>query len=176
MTSEVTGWKYRSPAEKMLKEYVFNNASKLYNHYMRKILHNSLEIYFTKLSLYHPWNEVILGNFNYLVQCLKQFLLKLKQVTYIHIHYYGHTTWFKPLKTSHLQGNKKPAHNTFHFNLHSKLQINMTFYHIYFSSSSFLNCNFGSLNIKPFSHNIKKTLYDFKILWYCPKIYYLSSI
>ena len=42
-------------SEEMMNKYVFTNASKHWNHYVRKMLHVSLEIYFPK-SIHYEYN------------------------------------------------------------------------------------------------------------------------
>ena len=166
---------YQSLEVTLFRKYVFNNASKHWNHYVRKLLHNSLEICLPESSQCHPWIEVPLNSLNYLVQYLNQTILKLKKVknlqfnamstTASYVPDVGNIVLIKPLQTSHFKGGKESQYYNLYFNLHPKLHLNITFHYIFFSSNSFLKCSFGSLSIKPFANiNNRPISYGFK---YC---------
>ena len=94
--------------EDTMKKYVFTNASKHWNHYVRKMVHVSLEIYFhknihteirfdpslmnftiTESIQYVPIEESVKMYLKHLNQCLKQFHFKSRQFDNMYISKYG---------------------------------------------------------------------------------------
>ena len=176
--------KYLSPEERMLKKYVFTNASRHWKHYLRKLLHNSLQTYFPKipasipdfllirlptkvvqnLNKYLPISDNALNCLFYLSQHVKLFLAKQKQVQELEIvslitsgwFLVGNKTVFEPLKTSFLKGANQRQNSVLHFILDPNLHLNLSVHYIYFSSNAFLKCQIASLTVFSFIQNHDK--------------------
>ena len=151
IASEVTTPKQHTSLEgRMLKKYVFNNASKHWNHYVRKLLHSSL---FPLLK-----NKFLTIYLQGLVKLVEHFFIKSKQVNHWHYKISSFSTGINDEGTSYdplmtyrfLETTIGVVHYVQikqHFILHPYLHLNMTVHYIYFSSNSFHQCYFGSLTI-----------------------------
>ena len=157
MALEVTTLKQHTSLEgRMLKTYVFNNASKHWNHYVRKLLH-SLMFHLLK-------NKILIIYLECLVKIVENFFINSKQVKY---WYYSRNVFIiSSIKNERTSDEPLITHRFLesthrvvryvqikqHFILHPTLHLNLTFHYIYLSSNSFLQCNFGSLSIWNYYH------------------------
>ena len=139
MTSEVTALKQHTSLEgRMLKKYVFNNASKHWNHYVRKLLDSSIFLLLKKIFL-----TIYLQD---LVKLVEHFFIKSKQVKkwryrnfFVISAIKDEGTSYEPLMTLRFL---EPILEILqyvqikqHFILHPSLHLNMTVHYIYFSSN-----------------------------------------
>ena len=159
----------------MLQKYVFANASKHWNHYVRKLLHKSLDKHRGIISLlqtddYSPPAKTNLICLKYLLHRVKLFIDKSKQVNNEQCVRY-HNFFRKPLKTYRFNNpryykSKSGQYLVFlvHFRLHPNFHLNITAHYIYFSANSFLKCYFGNLVVRNFLRNTKDNGFNFK---YC---------
>ena len=166
--------------EAILKKFVFTNAAKLWNRYVTKLIQYSIEKIFSKMitrnkmSVYYlPYNKSLKICIQLLMEEIKDFLFKSKKVNVCHVDLYllwsknyiireiHETILFKSLMTyrpSFLQMNWFPDNNIDdvqvkqHFILNPNFYLHISFYYIYFSSSSFLKCFFGNLMIQNIAH------------------------
>ena len=118
------------------------------DHYVRRLLYNSLEIYFSKSNQYHLCEETVLNSLNYLVKSLRKIVVMSKQVKQMWFHLkifmiFNPITLLEPLKTHSI--GLAAGQFSVHFHLHPNLHLNMTFHYIYFSSNTFFKCCFGEL-------------------------------
>ena len=178
-----------SPERRILMKYVFTNASKHWNHYIRKLLHNSLEFYVMNISvdLFVPSSlfdrnpdavceENVMSCLKYLMQHVNKFVFKHKKVEYLRIvslvgagtKFKGNSILLEPIKTSSLKGVKGPQYSTLHFDLDPHFYLNMTFHYIYFSSNSFLKCNYSRLTVKSFVQTTDDIPLDFEFCGIVP--------
>ena len=148
----------------MLINYVFTNASKHWNNYVRKILHSSLEIhlpnyYKHKHSVlpkqYHPYDKNLLKYLQYLVQSVKKFVVDSQKVKRLFFYWVSSRTVLQPLKTHMFMWTPLPIPGidfrrdaSVYLNLHTHFHLNMTFHHIYFSANTFDKCSLGSLSLR----------------------------
>ena len=151
MASKVTALKQHISLEgRMLKKYMYNNASKHWNHYVRKLLDSSI---FPLLK-----NKFLTIYLQGLVKLVEQFFIKSKQVKNWHYRNFFVTTGINDEGTSYdplmtlrfLDSTRGPVlyvRIKQHFILHPNFYLNMTVHYIYFSSNSFHQCYFGSLTI-----------------------------
>ena len=94
----------------ILKQHVFSKTSKHWNHYVRKLIHSSLEIYFPSVLKYLSNTSFMesdkyvsrLGSLllylKYLLRYVKQVIVKLNKVKYMRQVVY-HNLLRKPLET-----------------------------------------------------------------------------
>ena len=146
-TTGTAGHIFESMESRLFRKYVFTNASKHWNHYVRKLLYNSLEIDFSKSNQYHLCDETLLNGLNYLVQSSGKIVVLSKQVKPLWFYFktvFNSITLLQSLKTHKIQLDDV-GQVFVHFHLHPKLHLNMTFHYIYFSSNTFLKCSFGDL-------------------------------
>ena len=167
----------------VLKQYVFSNASKHWNHYVRKLLHNSLEIYFPNIIKYHsmasfveagryiPYGRSVLLYLKYLPPHTKQVVVKLNQVKFMR-DLVAHLLQ-TPLQTYRFSFHSlpitlrrtKPGHRfSLYYVLHPNFHLKIFAHYIYFSSNSFFKCYFGKLIVQSFLHHTKTISFRFK---YC---------
>ena len=165
-TIGIKGNTFETMESRMFKKYVFTNTSKHWNHYMRKLLHNSLEVCYLKSNQCQLCNETVLNSINYLVQSSRKIVFHAKQVrrrfNYL-VKSSGKIVFpekqgkiafpekqvpsrlknllLQPLKTHIIKAAN--VHSSIHFHLHPTFHLNMTFHYIYFSSNTFLKCSFG---------------------------------
>ena len=153
MRSEGVSQEILSPEGNMLTKYVYNNASKHWNHYVRKRLHNSLERH---LSNYNkPCNKTSLTRcLISLVQSVRKLVFRSRNVQYLSFYWVNSRTGIEPLKTHRFSWISDPATGllgkgiaSVYFNLHSYLHLNVTFHYIYFSSNTFSKCSFGKVTV-----------------------------
>ena len=150
MVSEVTTLKqYTSLEGRMLKKYVFSNASKHWNHYVRKLLDSAM---FPLLK-----NKFLTIYLQCFIKLVEQFFLKSKQAKDWHYTNFfelsginDEGTSYEPLMTLRFLLSTGPyvyVQIKQHFILHPNFYLNMTVHYIYFTSNSFRQCYFGSLTI-----------------------------
>ena len=165
MSSGAVSKKILSPEGNILKEYVYNNASKHWNHYVRKLLHNSLEKHLSKYN--KPCNKTPLTRcLISLVQSVRKLVFMSENIKYLSFYWVNSRTVLEPLRT-----------HGFSWISHSYLYLNVTFYYIYFSSNTFSKCSFGKITVS--SGDFIKKPKNFNNFQYCGIIpsfnLYLSS-
>ena len=149
----------------ILKKYVFSNASKQWNHYVRKLLYNILEIYFPNIlkylsitsfvesDKYVPHDGSLLLYLKYSPRYVKQVIVK--------VNYMRHLVYSnllrKPLETYRfgehsLRMRKMKPQQGFrlYYMLHPNFHLKIFAHYIYFSSNSFFKCYFGKIIVKNF--------------------------
>ena len=183
MCSEAISQKMFSPEGNMLKKYVYHNASKHWNHYVTKLLHNSLEIHLSKYN--KPCNKTALTRcLISLVQSVKKLVFRSRNIKYLSFYWKTSRTILEPVKTHRFSWISDPATGllgkgiaSVYFNLHSYLHLNLTFHYIYFSSNTFSKCSFGKITVS--SNDFTMTPKNINRFQYCgivPSfILYLSS-
>ena len=169
----------------LLKQYVFSNASKHWNHYVRKLIHNSLENYFPNILRYHsmtsfvesdkyvPDHGSLLLYLKHSLLYVKQVIVKLNKVKYMrHVDFRNFLR--KPLETYRfgehtlwLSGFAKQQQQRrfrLYYILHPNFHLKIFAHYIYFSSNSFFKCYFGKITVKNF---IRHTKINHFIFQYC---------
>ena len=184
-TTGTAGNTFESVESRLFRKYVFTNASKHWNHYVRKLLHNSLEIYFSKSNQYHLCDKTLLSGLNYLVQSSRKIVAMSKQVKPLWFYFkikFSSITLIQPLTTHRIELDE--GHFFVHFHLHPNLDLNMTFHYIYFSSNTFLKgyCYFGTFIVwnrklyHPYVHHRVENISRFEYCGIVPSFkLYLSS-
>ena len=154
------------PESAMLKKFVFTNATKHWNNYVKKLMEHSTKKAISKRVLKKESAinsllqvKTIIIYLQHSVKLLKQFFMKSKQVNVLHVHPYvsyaeshegseiHETTLFKPLMT-YRPSDLDIISNSFrediqvkqYFVLNPNLQLNLSVHYMYFSSNSFLKC------------------------------------
>ena len=170
----VTAKKFVSLEEKMLQKYVFTNASKHWNHYVRRLLYSSAGKILPNVFIRKESSVIITTYLHYSVQLVKKFLIKTRQVKnwqysdYIPIVFSitDEKTVYEPLLKYRFMestiGIITEIKINLHFTLHKHLHLNISVYYIYFSSDSFLQCDFGSLTIFSFGNFLSNNTHHSK--------------
>ena len=183
MSSERVSKKNVSLKGNMFIKYVYNNASKHWNHYVRKLLYNSLEMHLStcnKPCHKTPLTRCLIS----LVPSVKKLVFRSRNIKYLSFYWNNSKTVFEPLKTyiyscisDPLTGIRGLGHASVYFHLNSYLHLNVTFHYIYFSSNTFSKCSFGKIIVR--SGDFIKEPKNFNKFQYCgivPSfIFYLSS-
>ena len=166
-----------SPEGTILKKFVFSNATKYWNNYVRGLIHFSAEKKILERNVvkeasvsYLRLNQSVKSWFQYLFKLLKQFLNKSKQVNDCHVdpilasneltpYELYEIILLEPLMTYRLTDQQIDRFSLYisyipyfkfkqHLFLDPSLCLNISFDYIYFSSNSILKCYFGHLIVQ----------------------------